>query len=241
MILRTEGLTKDFGQLRAIDSLDFELPEREIRAVIGPNGAGKTTFFDLVTGQLRPTAGRIYLHGEDITDWRPHRIARSIGRKFQVTNIYEDFTVLENLQLADQAEGNTVRTSLEVYETSSALDSVLETIGLEGKADDVASTLAYGERQWLEIGMVLLNDPDLLLLDEPTSGMTSEETQRTAGLIEDMAEQKPILIVEHDMEFIYDIADTITVLHQGSKLAEGGVEEISQNETVREVYIGGEL
>lgn len=241
MILETEDLVKEFDSVRAIDHLDFSLAEQEIRAIIGPNGAGKTTFFDLITGRIQPTSGHVHLHSDEITDWPPHRIAKSIGRKFQITNIYEDFTVMENLEIADQAAENSIANSLHHHELSEEVYDILDLIGLQSKQADIASTLAYGERQWLEIGMLLLNDPELLLLDEPTSGMTMEETQKTAQLVRELGDEKPILIVEHDLEFIYDIADTITVLHQGQKLAEGSPEYIRDHETVQRVYVGGEV
>lgn len=238
MILETEGLVKEYDGVLAVDSLDFSLQDPEIRAVIGPNGAGKTTFFDLITGRVQPTAGTIRFKSTDITNWPPHRIAESIGRKFQITNLYDDFTVKENLLVADQARDNRVLTSLRRHTPSEEIETVLETIGLADRKDTLASELAYGERQWLEIGMVMLNQPELLLLDEPTSGMTGAETERTAELIREFAAETPILLVEHNIDFIYGIADTITVLHQGQKLAEGTPDEIMTDDRVRRVYIG---
>lgn len=242
-ILETHSLVKHFGGLHAIDGLSFSLQAGELRCLIGPNGAGKTTFFNLITGYLKPTKGSIYFKGASITGLSPHAICwKGIGRKFQVPNVFFDLTVLDNLRVSQHGKTTLGRLLFKVRdaEQSEEITEMLETISLQGKRDYPASSLSHGEKQWLEIGMVLINKPSLLLLDEPTAGMTAQETRETARLIKRLAQGLTTLVIEHDIKFVREIAEIVTVLHRGQILAQGPFEEIANNETVRNVYLGRE-
>ena len=239
-LLRTENLRKDFGGLRAVDDVSLAVEPGKVHAVIGPNGAGKTTLFNLVTGQLRPTAGRVYLRDEDVTGLPPHKVtARGVSRKFQVTQVFMDMTVEENVMLAlhrrHRRHTLTLRTPPDVR--ARALD-VLELVHLADRATLLAGSLAHGETQRLELGMVFATGASLLLLDEPTSGMSLEEREEVATLLREMAAETTIVITEHDFDFIKRVADVVTVLNKGATLAEGDVSAIEANEAVRECYLG---
>ena len=230
-ILSTNGLTKKFGGLTAVDSVDFTVDEGEIRCLIGPNGAGKSTLLELITGQLSPTDGDIYFDGNDLTDMEPHRrMDAGISIKFQSPHIYESLTVEQNLRVPLQ------RTDRDI---EAVLERTLDRIALAEKADEPASDLSHGEKQRLEIGMAVTLDPALMLLDEPVAGMSVDETADIAELIRSLHDDgMTFLVVEHDMEFVRKISDQVTVLNQGSVLTQGPIEAIENNEEVRRIYLG---
>jgi branched-chain amino acid transport system ATP-binding protein len=240
-ILRTEQLTIRFGGLTALSNVNFEVGRGEIRAIIGPNGAGKSTFFNCLTGVLRPSAGRILLDGEDITGLAPDRISRKgIARSYQITNILPNATALENVRIAAQSRRHSwsMLTHHSAYgDIIAKAVAVLEAVGLRGKADELAANLSHGEQRNLEIGIALATEPALLCLDEPTAGMSAAETHETIALVRRIAKDLTILIVEHDMEVVMELAQRITVLHYGEVLAEGTPEEIQRNPRVLEVYL----
>lgn len=231
VILRTENLTKDFGGLRAVDSVDYELPANELRCLIGPNGAGKSTFFKLLSGQLQPTEGSIYFRGEEITDLEPHeRARRGISLKFQDISVYPSLSVRENLRIPVQ------RHATDVDERIAELQDLAQ---LDGLGDETVDSLSHGRQQWLEIVMSMAIDPELLLLDEPTAGMSIEETRETGELIQSLtAKGVSIVVVEHDINFVRQIGDWVTVLHNGRLFAEGTVPEIEADERVQNIYLG---
>lgn len=245
-ILRTEGVTKQFGDFTAVDSVSFSIEPNEIQALIGPNGAGKTTFQNLLTGTYDVTEGKILFKGRDITDDPPYRRAKDgIVRKYQVTSVYEDETVLENIRLAIRGRTSSPRDLLFTRGDDDIADRVSELIemaNLDGLEGQVAGTLSHGNKQWLEIAMAVGADPELLLLDEPTSGMSVGETNDTAELIETIRQQEgiAILVIEHDMEFIRKVSNNITVLNHGEVIASGTVDEVERDDTVQEVYLGRE-
>jgi branched-chain amino acid transport system ATP-binding protein len=230
-ILRAETLTKQFGGLRAVH-LDLAVEEGELRCLIGPNGAGKSTFFRLVTGGMRPSGGTVRFRGRDITGWDAHRVARlGISIKFQVASVFEELPVLQNLHTAAEFRFG-------FREGRRRAREMLEVIGLSERAEDRAAWLSHGEKQWLEIGMASVAEPALVLLDEPTAGMTIEEVRKTVQLMKQLNETATVIVVEHDMNFIRMIARRVTVMHQGEAFAEGSMEEIEANEAVRDIYLG---
>jgi ABC-type uncharacterized transport system ATPase subunit len=236
-LLRTEGLTKRFQGLLAADAIDFRLASGELRCVIGPNGAGKTTFISMISGHLRPTAGTIWYQGEPITALPvPARARRGIGRKFQTPSVFDNQSVLENAELAVLAAAR--RPS----DVRARIKDVLELVRLEDQAQVLARNLSHGQRQWLEIGLLLANDAKLLLLDEPTAGMTAEETAATGQLVQRLIAEQGVaaIIIEHDINFIRALKAPITVLHLGRVLLEGAFTEIERSAEVREVYLGDE-
>ena len=230
-ILSTDGLTKKFGGLTAVDSVDFTVDEGEIRCLIGPNGAGKSTLLELITGQLTPTDGDIYFDGNELTDMEPHRrMDAGISIKFQSPHIYESLTVEQNLRVPLQ------RTDRDI---EAVLARTLDRIALAEKADEPASDLSHGEKQRLEIGMAVTLDPALMLLDEPVAGMSVDETADIAELIRSLHDDgMTFLVVEHDMEFVRKISEQVTVLNQGSVLTQGPIEAIENDEEVRRIYLG---
>ncbi len=240
-ILRTEGLTVRFGGLTALNGVDFELGRVEIRAIIGPNGAGKSTFFNCLTGVLHASMGRVVFNGEDITRLSPDRISRKgIARSYQITNILPNATTLENVRIAVQSRHHSwsLLTHHRAYrDVIEKAEAVLDAVGLPGKADELAANLSHGEQRNLEIGIALATEPQLLCLDEPTAGMSAAETHDTMELVRRIAKDLTILIVEHDMQVVMELAQRITVLHYGEILAEGTPAEIQQNPRVLEVYL----
>jgi branched-chain amino acid transport system ATP-binding protein len=240
-VLKTELLSVRFGGLAALSAVNFEVARDEVRAIIGPNGAGKSTFFNCLTGVLRPTGGRIVFNGEDITGLPANAISqRGIARSYQITNILPNATVLENVRIAAQSRRhawNMVSHHGAFADINQKAESALHSVGLLGKAYELASNLSHGEQRNLEIGIALATEPQLLCLDEPTAGMSAAETGATMELVRSIANNLTILIVEHDMEVVMGLADRITVLHYGAILAEGTPEEIQQNPKVLEVYL----
>jgi branched-chain amino acid transport system ATP-binding protein len=240
-ILRTEGLTVRFGGLTALNQVNFELAREEIRAVIGPNGAGKSTFFNCLTGVLRPSSGRILFDGGEITGLPPDRISqRGIARSYQITNILPNATALENVRIAAQSRrhGWSMLTHhLAHRDILEKAEAALVAVGLLARADELAGNLSHGEQRNLEIGIALATEPRLLCLDEPTAGMSAAETHDTMELVRRIATNLTILIVEHDMQVVMELAQQITVLNYGEILAEGTPGEIQQNPRVQEVYL----
>jgi branched-chain amino acid transport system ATP-binding protein len=231
-VLETVGLTKRFGGVTAIDSVSLKIQRGELRCLIGPNGAGKSTFFKMLTAQHRPSAGSIKLNGNDITGWEPHAVSRAgLGIKNQVPDVFDNLTARENIWLAASYFGKSAR-------PDRIADQTMESLGITALARRRVGELAHGQRQWVELAMVVTRDPTLILLDEPTAGMTDDETAKTAELILEMNKTRSIIVVEHDMQFIRKIAKTVTVFHQGKVLAQDTMANIQNNETVRDVYLG---
>ena len=242
-IIYLEGVTVDFEGFKALRNLNFIVNYHELRVVIGPNGAGKTTLLDVISGKVKPATGRV-IFGKDIEllSLREHEIATlGIGRKFQTPSVYGNLSVWDNLDLSirRQSKGvfSTLISALSSEETD-RINAMLKTIGLQEKARTRAGALSHGEKQWLEIGMVLLQDPALLLVDEPVAGMSDRETEQTGQLLTSLTDKHSIIVIEHDMEFVRQIARTITVLHEGTVLCEGSVEQIQSDPRVVEIYLG---
>jgi branched-chain amino acid transport system permease protein len=231
-ILEARNLVKEFGGLRAVDGVDFTLRRGELRCLIGPNGAGKSTFFHLLAGTLKPTAGSIRFNGRDLTRLLPFQIARAgIGIKFQVPRVYDQLTVAENIWLSANFRHGRAG-------AGPVVERILQEIRFTDRASTLAAHLAHGDRQWVEIGMVLAADPELILLDEPTAGMTRVEARRTADLVREINRRASLIVVEHDMDFVRELGAGVTVLHRGAVLAEGAIDAIRDNEAVRDVYLG---
>jgi urea transport system ATP-binding protein len=239
--LTIDGLTVDFDGIRAVDTVSMVIEEGELRMLLGANGAGKTTLMDLVSGKTNSTAGHVFLNDLDITNWEEHRIARAgVGRKFQIPSIFRDLTVRRNLEVAI-FDSPKVLPNLGFglnAANKARLDEVLHLTGLEDSINAIAGSLSHGQTQWLELGMVIARNPKILLLDEPTAGMTQAETQKTAAIIKGLRGRHTIIVVEHDMAFVREIAERITVMHLGQVLAEGNVADIEKNPKVREAYLG---
>jgi branched-chain amino acid transport system ATP-binding protein len=244
-ILETENLRKEFGALVAVNNVSMQIRANTIHSIIGPNGAGKTTFFNLLSGTLEPTSGRVLHKGKDKTRLPMHRTAHSgIGRSFQITNLFPNLTVLENVRLAAQALG---KDNFKFFRHFSAFKGyerrageVLEQVGLIEKAHLPARLTSHGDQRKLELAMILANDPEILLLDEPTAGMAGEQVPELIELIRKIqtAGQKTVVLVEHNMSVVMSISDVISVMHMGALLAEGAPAEISANETVQSAYLG---
>ncbi|GAB3419229.1 ABC transporter ATP-binding protein [Haloparvum alkalitolerans] len=246
--LKIRDLTKKFGELTATSHVDLDIERGEFRSVIGPNGAGKTTLFNLISGALQPTSGRIEFDGEPIADLPPHeRVRRGVSRSFQITNVFSGLTVHENVRLAVQSKryadlGRTealFRDTGSFDEMNDRTDEILRRIGLDDRSEELAGTLAYGDQRRLEIGLVLATDPQLVLLDEPTAGMSSEETRETLALVNEVLADQSIMLIEHDIDLIMDVSDRITVLTRGEVLATGTPTEIAENDAVQDAYLGG--
>ncbi len=246
IVLALESVSKSFDGFKAINDLNFYLDHGEMRAVIGPNGAGKSTFMDIVTGRTRPDGGTVkyYPHGVDavdLTTLREHQINRlGIGRKFQTPSVYENLTVVDNLFISlDRPRGLwstlTYRTT---SEDKDRLEEILRTVALGDQRATKAGYLSHGKKQWLEIGMLLAQNPKLLLVDEPAAGMSDAETERTAELLLSLKGKHSIVVIEHDMEFIRRLGQKVTVLVQGQVMKEGSLEVVSEDEEVRSVYLG---
>ena len=242
-ILSVKDVKVVFSGFQAIKGVSLDVADREIVTIIGPNGAGKSTLLDAIVGKSPVASGNVYYKGQEITNRSPHAIAHmGIGRKFQNPNVYNDLTVFENILLALKG-AHGVFASIKTKLTSvkkAKIESVLERIGLLDKAFTKVSSLSHGQKQWIEIGMVLAQDPTVVLLDEPTAGMTPDETHETGEIIKTLANQHAVVVIEHDMEFVKQIAQRIVVLHQGEKLTEGSVQEVQTNPKVIEVYLGRE-
>lgn len=235
-ILETHKLSKHFDSLVAIDALDFTLKESERRALIGPNGAGKTTFINLICGVLKPSSGKIFFQGEDLTNLAPHEVARlGIARTFQIVSLFPQLTAYESLLAAVQRGGSWLRRSARLER---CVQELIELIHLQEKARYKACELSHGEQKRLEIGITLGTQPKLLLLDEPTAGLDTAESRRIIELIKSLKDMS-ILVVEHDINVVVELADSITVLHRGRIIAEGTPEQIAKNKDVQEVYLQG--
>lgn len=240
-ILEIENLTVNFDGFKALNNLNFNMDTGELRVIIGPNGAGKTTFLDVITGKVQPTEGNVFFKKQNLRKIPEYKIARlGIGRKFQTPRVYLNLTVKENLDLICNRNKNVLSTLFKKSNVNEQrnVSGLLETIGLIAKANLKADLLSHGEKQRLEIGMLVAQSPDLLLVDEPVAGLTDEETENVGDLLIALAESHSIIVIEHDMEFVRQIARKVTVLHQGSVLCEGNIEEIQNNPQVIEVYLG---
>jgi urea transport system ATP-binding protein len=241
-ILYLEQLTVSFDGFKALDALTLYVEPGELRCIIGPNGAGKTTMMDVITGKTRPDSGTAWF-GRDLNLLKmsePEIAQAGIGRKFQKPTIFEQLTVLENLELALAGRKGFFRTLLAKISAlqQQKMDDVLEIIGLQHHRHVQGRVLSHGQKQWLEIGMLLMQEPDLLLVDEPVAGMTPQETEHTAALLQSLAGQHSVVVVEHDMEFVRSIARKVTVLHEGRVIAEGDMDQVQNDPRVREVYLG---
>jgi urea transport system ATP-binding protein len=244
-ILWVDNISVSFEGFRALTDLTIQLDPGELRCIIGPNGAGKTTMMDVITGKTRPDSGHVYMNGQDLDliEYSEAEIARfGIGRKFQRPTVFENLSVFENLELA-------LKTNKRVFhslfarlsgEQRDRIGQALATINLTQRAHTQAGLLAHGQKQWLEIGMLLVQDPKVLLVDEPVAGMTHREMERTAELLQQLAGEHTVVVVEHDMDFVRSIAKRVTVLHEGRVLAEGTMDEVQNDSQVIEVYLGSE-
>lgn len=238
-VLSVRDVRRTFAGLHALDGVDLTVDRGELLAIIGPNGAGKSTLFNVITGLIPPSSGRMYLDREEITGLPPHRIARlGIGRKFQVPNVFDHLSVRQNLVVASRGHQGLRSLFTRDDADRSRVDRILELLALEAKADLLADELSHGERQWLEIGAVLVNEPHLLLLDEPTAGMTMEETRRTEELLRELSEGHTVVVIEHNIRFIREVARRVVVMHRGRVLTSGPIDEIEADDTVRDVYLG---
>ena len=240
-LLALESVSVSFDGFKAVNDLNLYVDKNELRVIIGPNGAGKTTVLDLICGRTKLSSGSIKFKDQEITGLKEHEIVRrGIGRKFQTPSIYEDLTVFENLEISVPC-GRNVAGALFWKRTGEVIDQVREVaamIFLDSHLDRLAETLSHGQKQWLEIGMLLMQDPELLMLDEPVAGMSVSERTRTAELLERVSKGRSVIVIEHDMKFVASIADRVTVLHQGKVLAEGSMTAIQDNPQVKEVYLG---
>ncbi len=247
-LLEVQHLTKAFGHFVAVNDVSLAIPEGEITALIGPNGAGKTTLYNMVSGRLKPTKGTVWFRGNNITGLPPDRISRlGISRSFQITNIFDELTVLENIQVAVVAHHNMGLNLWQVSARDKKLEQegldLLTRLGLESVARARAGTLSHGDKRRVELAIVLTTEPQLVLLDEPTAGMTPEETHAVMGLIKSLADSGPytFFLTEHDMDVVFGLAEKIFVMHRGELLAEGTPEEIRNDAKVRAAYLGEEL
>jgi branched-chain amino acid transport system ATP-binding protein len=243
-MLEVRGLTKSFGALRACDGIDLEVRAGETHAIIGPNGAGKTTFISQIAGNLRPDAGSVRFAGEDVTRLPAHKRAhKGLARSFQITSVFPDFSALHNVALAVQAHSRRTGFWRPARGDPALLGParrLLEEVGLGGRADALAANMSHGEHRQLEVAMALATEPRLLLLDEPMAGMGVEESQRMIGLLARLKQSKTIILVEHDMDAVFRLADRISVLVYGRVIATGEPEQIRANEEVRKAYLGEE-
>lgn len=240
-VLAIEDLTVSFDGFKAVDALTLYVDKNELRVVIGPNGAGKTTVLDLICGKTKSTSGSIKFKNKELTNLSEHEIVRAgVGRKFQTPSIYENLSVYQNLEVS-YPKGRNVWGSLTFKRTEAVLEQVhkiAKEIMLEDQLEMEAALLSHGQKQWLEIGMLLMQEPELLMLDEPVAGMSAKERDQTADLLNRICENRSVMVIEHDMEFVKKIAHKVTVLHQGKILAEGTMEHVQADERVIEVYLG---
>lgn len=240
-VLEVKDLSWSIGGLKVIKQVSLRFMRQELRCIIGPNGAGKTSLFNLITGTYKPDDGRVFFEGEDITGMKPHEISRKgIVRKFQNPTIFEDLTVIDNLTLASL--GNRKLKSLafsnSIHQFNGQIEDILNRINLSGRGEELSANLSHGEKQWLELGMVLARRPRMMLLDEPTAGMSPQETLQTAKIIKEISQGITTVVIEHDIKFLKDIGEHVTVLHLGTVLVEGTFGEIANNPIVRDVYLG---
>lgn len=241
MLLSVEDLTVSFDGFNAVDNLNFYVEQKELHVVIGPNGAGKTTLLDMICGKTKPTKGTISFKGLNLERMLEYQITRAgVGRKFQNPLVYEDLTVFENLEISYPKKRNVTGCLFfkcdEVVQERIATNAKL--IFLDDQLQRKAGLLSHGQKQWLEIGMLLMQDPELMLLDEPVAGMSAKEREKTGELLRNIAQNRSMVVIEHDMEFVKSIAHKVTVLHQGKKLAEGAMEKVQNDPRVIEVYLG---
>lgn len=243
VLLDLRKLVRRFGGVTVINDVSLSIKMGEMRCIIGPNGAGKTTLFNLITGDLKPNSGKVVFQNQEITGLSSEKICRSgITRKFQTPTLFKNLKVIENILMASYGKHKMFELLFKKVDAEDIEQSlgILETIKLSAKKDVLASDLSHGEKQWLEMGMLLRNNPKLLLLDEPTAGMTWRETLETATLIRNISKNLTTIVIEHDLKFLKKIGDNVTVLHNGEILAEGTFDEIEQNDTVKNVYLGRE-
>jgi urea transport system ATP-binding protein len=241
-ILSCKKVTVDFDGFKAVNEMDFHLENGELRFLIGPNGAGKTTMLDVICGKVKAASGHVHFRGDiDISKKKEHQIAElGIGRKFQAPSIFSGLTVMENLELAMSQKRDvfsTLRARMNTVDSNRIKDQ-LDMIGLKDRSALKAGGLSHGEKQWLEIGMMLMQNPLVLLLDEPVAGMTDRETEKTGELLKEIASQRSVVVVEHDMEFVRSFASKVTVMHEGKLLKEGTMLEVQQDQMVADVYLG---
>jgi len=240
-VLAIEDLTVSFDGFKAVDGLNLYVDKNELRVVIGPNGAGKTTVLDMICGKTKATSGSIKFKGMELTKMAEHQIVRAgVGRKFQTPSIYENLSVFENLEISFP-RGRTVFGALMFKRTDDVdqrIHEVADMIYLSDLLDKEAGLLSHGQKQWLEIGMLLIQDPELLMLDEPVAGMSVREREQTADLLNRICQDRSVIVIEHDMEFVKRIAHKVTVLHQGKILSQGTMEQVQSDERVIEVYLG---
>ena len=240
-ILQVKELTVSFDGFKAVDALSLSVERNELRVIIGPNGAGKTTLLDMICGKTKPTTGRVLFNGLDLTRMSEHQIVRAgVGRKFQTPSVYENLTVFENFEISlpkmhGLFQSLTFRNTPEVRER---IDSMAGEVYLRDQLDRRAGQLSHGQKQWLEIGMLLMQEPELLLLDEPVAGMSPREREQTGDLLSRIAQGKSVVVIEHDMDFVKRIAHKVTVLHQGKLLSEGSATEVQSDQRVIAVYLG---
>ncbi len=245
MFFEIQRLSKSFGALQAVYDVAFNIREGQIMSVIGPNGAGKTTLFNLITGVLKPDEGDIFFKDQRVTDLPPHKLCRlGLTRSFQVTNIFQGLTVFENIRLASQ--GRTTRLNLfssveGLHEPIKEAERILNLLGLWDQRDELAGNLSHGDQRYLEIGMTLAARPSMILLDEPTAGMTPMETRATIGLIKQLKGEVTILLIEHDIDLVFAVSDWILVMNQGLVLAQGSPGDVKANKEVQKAYFGEEL
>jgi urea transport system ATP-binding protein len=239
--LTVDGLSVDFDGFKAVNAVTMIVDEGELRVLLGANGAGKTTLMDLISGKTKSTSGRVFFYDADITNMEEHEIALAgVGRKFQIPSVFKDLTVRRNLEVTSCRDTRVLANLGFGFsrEGEARVDEVLELVGLADQAGTIAANLSHGQTQWLELGMLMVQNAKVLLLDEPTAGMTQAETLKTSKIINALKGKHTLLVVEHDMAFVREIAERITVMHLGQVLAEGNVAEIEQNPKVREAYLG---
>jgi urea transport system ATP-binding protein len=241
IVLEVEDLGVSFDGFKAVDGFNFYLDRNSVHVIIGPNGAGKTTVLDLICGKTRATAGKIRFKDKELRGKREYKIVRAgIGRKFQTPSIYENLTVFENLEISHPSGRGVFgclffRRTPEIIETC---EDVAKQIGLADKLETEAGILSHGQKQWLEIGMLLMQDPEIIMLDEPVAGMSVKEREETAKLIKRISQNRSVMVIEHDMDFVKEIADRVTVMHMGKVICEGSMETVQKSPEVIEVYIG---
>jgi urea transport system ATP-binding protein len=241
IVLKVEGLTVSFDGFKAVDDLSLYVEAGEIRAIIGPNGAGKTTLLDLISGKTKPSSGKVMFENLELTHMREYEIVQAgVGRKFQTPSVYESLTVFENLEMCYPGARNWFGAWLFKRTTTviEKVESVAELMGLKDALRAMAGSLSHGQKQWLEIGMLLIQEPRLMMLDEPVAGMSVHEREKTAELLHVLCKGRAVIVVEHDMDFVARIAHRVTVLHQGKLLAEGSMSTVQNDPKVIEVYLG---